>query len=255
MSKSEFDDFEQTSSPRRRKQQGGDPKNFITPGFLFLSLIFFFLPWINVTCNGQSLATQSGLQAATGKLAMSSEFESMAKAGDPSGKGGGQMGQSDTDKAPLLWLVLLTVVAGIIFGLLACPGINVIPGLRTPLIAMILAGVTFLLLTVQMVMGFPIRKSVEDQIEKDKKQKAQMQALQPKGAPPNPMGDIKMELKASFTPWFWMAYLTPVVPVVVLGIAMCLPQTAPRRHARRDDYDDDDDDDRPRRRARRDDDD
>ena len=52
----------------------GERKNVVTPGLLCLALIMFFLPWLNVTCNGRSVAKQSGLQAASGGMSLAQNW-------------------------------------------------------------------------------------------------------------------------------------------------------------------------------------
>src|SRR5688572_29409959 len=63
----EYDDYEEEED-RRPRERWQFPTRMISPTFLFLALFMFFLPWVDVRCNGVTAASQSGLQLCIGDV-------------------------------------------------------------------------------------------------------------------------------------------------------------------------------------------
>jgi hypothetical protein len=279
------------------------PLRFATPGQLVICLIMFFLPWIEIQCpmpdmkaamdpskKGPpdlksmpyvSFVTQSGWQAATGDYTFADPMiqkqmdsaKSMAadleKMGDKSGKSAKVEKKKDgPDGAPLLWVHLLGVIAGIGVGFAMPLG-------KARKFALIGCCAVALLTTGgQAAMGFPITKKMkEDGAKEGMGGMGGMGDMGPgagKGASApklNPDDVFKTVYKF---PFFLSIFLT----IGALATAAITPNQGggmskkplydmdedddedDRPRKRRRDQDDEDEDDEPRaRRKRRDDDD
>lgn len=154
----------------------------------WLLIPFFFLPWINVSCNEQPLARQSGLQSLYGGFTFSPNIQrimdqqkAMAIPNQPP--------PDDKDlKAYILWPFPLFVLAGIFCGVV-CIGCvllrvrHVAAGAN--LVALGCGALCFVLLALQMAIGFPIANNVRES-------NAKMRAGPQRGAPRpvNPFGPV-----------------------------------------------------------------
>src|SRR5947207_3968950 len=63
-------------------------RRWLSPGSFALAGIMFFLPWLDVSCNGRSVLTQTGLQACTGDVSLAKEFQEMKDKQAPAAPGG-----------------------------------------------------------------------------------------------------------------------------------------------------------------------
>ena len=78
-----------------------------------LLVLFFFLPWLEVTCQGNALAEASGLQLALGDVSPTA----------PAGQGDSDKDPGeDVDARPWFWLGLLIPIGIAIMGLLGATG-------------------------------------------------------------------------------------------------------------------------------------
>jgi hypothetical protein len=85
-----------------------------------LLVIFFFLPWLNITCAGNKVASSSGLQISTGKISMAPMFAgSPAAPGSPSA---GPGAQKDPQARPWFFLALAIPLAVLVLGALCVVG-------------------------------------------------------------------------------------------------------------------------------------
>src|SRR5207244_8062363 len=60
------EDYEEPLTRRTTGPASEFPGRLITPGFFLFALFMFFLPWVDVRCNGFTVISQSGLQAGIG---------------------------------------------------------------------------------------------------------------------------------------------------------------------------------------------
>jgi hypothetical protein len=116
------------------------------------ALVLFFLPWIDIQCSGQRLATQTGFQSIYGGGAVPEELEALASSEPTVKKGPDSLGF-----APLVGMAFLLVAAGVFFSLRA-----VLDEWRTDNFHLILPAAALLLLVVQLLIGFPAKKAVLD---------------------------------------------------------------------------------------------
>lgn len=87
-------------------------------------LIFFFLPWLNLTCAGQKLGSASGLQLASGKMTEEKVFdESDSGVGIVKTDEGKKESLSDAIKArPWFFLCLVIPIALLLIGVMGLVG-------------------------------------------------------------------------------------------------------------------------------------
>ena len=172
---------------------------------LVAGAILFFLPWIEVQCQGRTFIRQSGLQIATGSISIGDEFAKGAQK-PPEGKG-----------APVGLIVL---GSGIFLGLaLFAAWSNVKDGVHEPENAGRLSLIAIALVSSQMVFGFPIDRGLRDEMKKS-------------GGGPG--GQSQDALAAAFEQQFKAAFQTKPQPALylylaALGVPIVMWLTASRR--------------------------
>jgi len=88
-----------------------------------LLVLFFFLPWLNLTCQGNAIASASGLQLATGDLTLTEQMEQVQEmSNQPQAKAKPEDPGEDVDARPWFWLGLLLPIGAGIVGLLGTMG-------------------------------------------------------------------------------------------------------------------------------------
>lgn len=122
-------------------------------GSTLAALFLFFLPWIDLRCSGQSVATQTGMQTiygghtqAPGESPLSVTLEERRKGSEP----GEEMGH-----APLVALALIVVVAAAMA--------SFVLGQRSQVVGMLCA-IALALIALQMMIGFPVKKRLAEQM-------------------------------------------------------------------------------------------
>jgi F0F1-type ATP synthase assembly protein I len=228
------------------------PFRWITPSQLVICLILFFLPWVEIQCQmprdfnfknpnakfdpndlvWTPVIHQSGLQVATGQYSFSdSEMQKEAdqhadqkakQKDQPIGQKAKQKDQPDA--APLLWVFLAAVVAGILIGFFV-PSSAQKKGLLIVccLVALGMAGG-------QAVIGFPITQQIKEQlkVDKDGNNGLQMETREM----------FKSSLKIPF-------YLTLLFCAGAIVTTLLEPVHKPRKRQRIVEEDDDEDRDDP----------
>ena len=197
---------------------------YVSPSLMLLGLIALPLPFLDIRCQGQSVATQSGIQAMQGQH---SEKADMGAGMKP----GGAQQNKKLDAAPLVmgWAGLLAV--GAIAGFLMPPS-----SARVSLLSLLALGAAACLIAQGFVLKFPLAKEVDNfNTEMQGQLKQGMQGAQgvpgfPGGAG-NPvagqmMGQAKLE--ATFGLGFWLGVLAPL-GAFAAALAGGSGSTAPRR--------------------------
>jgi len=128
--------------------------NFLTA---LAAIVLFFLPWIDIRCSGQSVATQTGLQVITG----GSTTREPARA-----QSGIQVNltpeQESLGTAPLVGVALAYVIAAAVVFLIAIrTGTS-----RPAFIGGTLCALALLLLVLQTSMGFPGMKKIQQSLDR-----------------------------------------------------------------------------------------
>ncbi len=216
-----YDDADD-APPRRRSDRPPERPSvwrFLSPGTFGVAVILFFLPWTDLSCNGPTgkmqMITQSGYQSAVGEA---SEGEGFAKLREEMGPQPGMPGMKaevkldandflkkihqkgaeketadTTEKAPLLWLYLVLLVAGAVV-----PVVLPTAQIRGAII-LGFVGFAVLLLVLQMVLGFPLANDAA-KANSEMKQAGDMGR---NGFGPGLKLGGKVEIKSSYLPSFW----------------------------------------------------
>ncbi|MBI3409238.1 MAG: DUF4339 domain-containing protein [Planctomycetes bacterium] len=214
----EDDDFEDDSPARAPTGPKSEfPGRLITPGFFVIALLMFFLPWIEVRCNGFPVISQSGLQASVGAYSETLFFAQEKQNRAQMGMGFRLVDDEKAPVAPLLLLYGAIVLAGIVLGLVLRAGTGRMAALGS------CGAVAFFLMIIQLSIGFPIAKQVakanaDQNLRKDFQNVGQFpfpvplpQGQVPQGQMPQfpmpmipPGGDF---VWISTTPWFWLGVI------------------------------------------------
>jgi len=123
---------------------------FVSPSFALIAAICFVLPWVNLQCSGTRIASQSGLQIATGELSSSDERVEEWLAGEPDtqryriGETRVEVSQPQTKSpqpSPLMWVYAAALGLGLLVGLLAIglPRLGIATGLAGMVATAVLA--------------------------------------------------------------------------------------------------------------------
>ena len=243
----DFDyDDDDAPAPRRSKRDRAkarpSPLRWISPGTFGAAAILFFLPWTDLSCNGPTgkmqLVTQSGYESAVGEGSEGEGFSKLREMG-PMGGGNkadvkfdfkeirnkGPAGKANTDKeekAPLLWVYLVLLVAGAIVPVLVAQ--NQVRGA----IILGLVGFAILLLVLQMILGFPLANMAAD----FNKEIKDMGDLGKGGMGPDLKLGGKMEMKSSYLMAFWGSILL-LVASGALGLVQIVTGAPKRARAGR----------------------
>ena len=254
------DDYDDPPPRRRgpaRSTIRSSPLRFITPGTFGMADLLFFLPWTDLSCNGPTgrmqIVTQSGLQSAIGEA---SEGGGIARQREEQERMTGKKANNKLDlgelrreqiqkvgagnkddgpeKAPMLWLYLVVLLAGSIV-----PAILAANRLRGGLV-LGFAGFAVLLLLIQLLIGFPLASTAAE-FNTDTKKVGNVGKNIGMGEA-NMFG--KMEMKCSYLPSFWITFLM-LIGSGALGLVQVIqgggPKTSRGRSNRRprDDPDND----------------
>ena len=124
-------------------------------GTTLAALVLFFLPWIDIQCSQQSIATQTGIQSIYGGGSPTKEMQAFM---DDEGQSASRQDDSEDSMghAPLIGIALLAVVGAVIVSFIAIrsdePILNTVVG--------ILCAAALVLISAQMAIGFPAKTSL-----------------------------------------------------------------------------------------------
>jgi hypothetical protein len=255
--------------PRRRKGPEGNWQwRWCSPSMLAFGLLLLPLPFLDVQCSGPgvsvSILNQSGVQIMTGRYSIDPSLDNFnrrvqAQVGLPVNPAQAPFGAGGKDdlqvkSAPLMIVIPFLMLGGIALGLAVRPTV-----LRVALVGgLVVAAVV--LLFVQMAMGFPLQKAVNEAMEREmRRADDQRKALIAQGGAPfggpgaNPFGGPGMNpfggpglganplVETVYTPWFWLwlvALVGSLGPLVGEMIWAATARTRKRRWrpAYADDY-------------------
>jgi hypothetical protein len=194
------DDLEEGADETRPSSQF--PGRLVTPGFFCFSFLMFFLPWVDVRCNGMTALSQSGFQACIGDYSESILMAERRQGNQP----GFRMKGDKVRPAPLLWIYGLLIAFGMIGGIALSVGVP-------RLISLFLCGfVGFVLLMIQLMVGFPITEQVKKaNADPNLRREIENNQMFPFAqVPPFPLpGAGGRDLVwVNMTPWFWIGALS-----------------------------------------------
>jgi hypothetical protein len=199
---------------------------------LWFAFFLFFLPWVNISCGGQKVVSQTGLQTCYGATTVDARFEKM---GRNARKFGGNPNWPKVDE-PAPWSVLSVIYITFIFlggfmGLAcACCAIFRLHNIAaaTHLFSLGLGSAAFLALAAQLFIGFPVEKHIKQQIEKSFNDQNRN----------NPFGGVQnagelVEIEPQYSGWLWWSVFLSLVsiPIFLLEFTILIVE-AVRKHMR-----------------------
>lgn len=204
---------------------------YASPSCLFLALIMFFLPWVDVRCNpgvlnqgatrsyhseSRVVFSQSGLQAAIGTgsrgafvEAALTEWEKKEGTKLPS-KTARDVTDPGVHWAPLLLLHVLLVVAGLVCAFIVGPRYSRLAGVGA------LGAAAALVLLLQFSLGFPVERQIAESVGKSAENRDQAILA---------AATLAAIFEVSTTPWFWLAFaFTVACPVLATAEWLTRPK-------------------------------
>lgn len=133
----------------------------------WLLVPLFFLPWINVSCNGQTVMTQSGLQACYGGGTLAPKFQRLADEEQARAGGKNQMANRQAEEkkpAYAIWPIPVLIAIGIVSGFV-CIGTVVLrsrPVAAGTISSVWVPALYYALLGIQMLVRLPIEQAVDE---------------------------------------------------------------------------------------------
>jgi hypothetical protein len=209
-------------------------RRFVSPAFLVVTLLFLAMPCVEIRCNngpggGRPVVTQNGFQAAYGGYSLDRQLQALANA--PPGMGNVKpLGQKErVGWAPLMALALAVLLAAIALGLVSAFRVG---RPYTAILSGAAAFLFFLLLCLQMGIGFPIADEVTKEVAKSARagpvfappqmngfpfpDVAQQNAIRDQIARANADIDragalfAAMMVETRYSAWLWLACLLPL---------------------------------------------
>jgi hypothetical protein len=179
-------------------------------GTTLAALVLFFLPWIDIRCSQQSIATQTGVQAIYGG---GSASEGMKAFGDESG--GKAPGEAIKDESMgysiLLALALLGVIGAVVVSFTALRTGDE----RQSNLVGILCAAAFVLISIQMMIGFPVKEELGRSMAEASKNES---SGDPMGGLSDGMaGAVMMQIDVKHLPSLYFTLVMLGVPTLVLA--------------------------------------
>ena len=196
-----------------------------------LGPVFFllFFPWLNISCVGRTIATQTGLQTCTGGFTIDTRLEKAARDNND------KLMKESPSWSALSTLFIVFVFLGGVTGLacIVCVFLRMSAFARaTHLFSLGLGGAAFLSLAAQMAIGFPVERQIKQQIEKGRAERDRQN-------PPlfQDPGEAWVDLDTRYTFWLWLSFLITFVsaPAFVLEFAILIGQATRHYSRQRDD--------------------
>lgn len=189
-------------------------RRYLPSAPLGLAFLFFFLPWINVSCNTSQgphlMGHQSGFQAMCGNYSSSGLSNEVATKIQQQRKEVYKKAirETEIDPAPLVAIYFLFVITGAIIGLFPKPA-------RSLMVAILSAALVFLV--IQMIAGFPVEQSIIDRLAESKGQgKYEIEASIA----------VSSMIEISYTPWLWMSLMAIILSLGLAGFETFLAKLA-----------------------------
>jgi len=188
----ERDDYRDMPALRKSAGPPGQfPGRLITPGFFFICMLLFFCPWVDVRCGVNTVASQSGLQLTYGGYSESYVVDHERRNGKA---------VPTNEQIPISPFAIgfgVLVLAGFIFGL------ALHTGLARILLTALPAFAAFVLLMIQVAVGFSAQTNVE---RLNRGRPADFNVFGPvPGMPPPFFHPGANQLYLRTTVWFWLA--------------------------------------------------
>ena len=215
-----------------------DWRRLPTCAHLWFVFFLFFLPWINISCNGRTLVTQTGLQTCHGAFSVDPKLEKMAR--NDRGLQNENMLKPKLDEPPpwsVLSIIYITFIfLGALIGFLCitCVVFRLHTfAAATHLFSLGLGGAAFLALGSQMLMGFPIDRHIKQQIEKSRAEQERRNAQFGFRPMPNDGFDAWFDVEPKYSAWLWLSLVisSVSVPIFLLEFVILIAE-AVKKHMR-----------------------
>jgi hypothetical protein len=164
------------------------------------ALVFFFLPWVSIECNGKRMGTQTGVQMIVG-TATSVSPASQPKAEFRNSEGKESLGSSYLASA------LLIAFAALIKG-----------DKDNERGAEILCTLALVLLLTQAALGFPAKREMQKALEEQRNSTPEKGSLDEMGKKIAEQLVVAIEVKP--TQWFYLELAALALPALILGNAL-----------------------------------
>ncbi|HZZ82854.1 MAG TPA: hypothetical protein VFE62_30420 [Gemmataceae bacterium] len=183
-----------------------DWRRLFTCAHLWPALFLFFLPFVNVSCNGRTIVSQTGLQACHGGFTVDPKLEQAAA----KEKIAARKREEHAPWSILTVVYILCVFLGSGLGLLcilavlfrlrmACAGLH--------LFSLALGAAAFFAVSGQMILGFPIERHAQQQLEqvRDAEERPLVNAVA-RGGP-----GLFLDVTARYSAWLWLSCLLTLI--------------------------------------------
>jgi hypothetical protein len=181
----------------------------IRVGTVLAALILFALPWIDVQCSEKTMLTQTGFQVIYGGGSITEEMESM-RFGEP-GAAKKSTSEDSMGVAPLVAIALLCVIAAVALSIIALFRNNP----KAERYSSILPAVALVLLLLQMMIGFPAKKKILEEMSEKPPQSES--AEDPFAALGQSMAmGMMMNIRVKTTTAFYLELLALGIPTLLL---------------------------------------
>jgi hypothetical protein len=195
-------------------------------------ILLCFFPWINVSCNGQRLASQSGVQACYGGTTLAPNMQALADRAKAQG-GAGANNTNPPEPAFFIWVFAILAVVGAVTGVLCIPCVFL--PITKPAGAILQIGslgcgvLCFFCLGLQCAFGFPLENRVARANNEARNPppilvnnpfQPGMQIQQP-----NPFAqaaNAMVNIEAEYTPWLWLEFLFTFICIPFFALELGL---------------------------------
>ena len=205
-----------------------DWRRLLTCSQLWLVFFLFFLPWVNLSCNGRTLVTQTGLQTCHGGFTVDARIEKAAR-NDKALQNDNVLKEQPTWSLLSTVFIVFVFLGGLIgFGCIVCVLFRMSTYAKaTHLFSLGLGGAAFLALAAQVTIGFPMDRHLTQQIEKNRAERERQNA--PVGIA-NDAIDAWSGFDTRYTFWLWLSFIITFVsaPAFVLEFAILIGQAIKR---------------------------
>lgn len=172
------------------------------------ALVFFFLPWVSIECNGRRMGTQTGVQMIVGTASPASS------SAQPKAELRNSEGKESLGSSYLVAAALIAVASALLIAFAA-----LIKGDKdNERGAEILCTLALILLLTQAALGFPAKREMEKTLAEQGK------SLPQKGSSDDMSRKLAEQLVAGIevkpTQWFYLELAALALPTLILGNAL-----------------------------------
>jgi len=200
-----------------------DWRRLPTSPLSWLAFLLFFFPWINISCDGRHLASQSGLQTCYGGVTADQRLDRLGNAGGPGARGDKPADLEPWSLLSIIYILLITVAG---FLSLACVVAvclrHSIIATTSHLFSLALTTVASFTLALQMIMGFPIERKFNDDLAKERQRINDRRALafgefnQGPNLDPGLAGLGGAMIEFRYSPWLFLSCLITFLSLPIL---------------------------------------